>query len=155
MHIRPLIRATFICSFFIFSVISVHAATKEQMRAAPIEQQLAYLDSDDIPFEKVDRILVNRFKTLLDRMVPRYEESRNEIGNWAVKAQSALESYGIRESLLNILEGMNSIYKGSLGKISFKETATMYVVLRSEGWPHERAVLGCQQLLEGISKLKP
>ena len=112
----------------------------EEIRNAPIEQQLAFLNAPNSSWTRLDPLVVARFKSLLDQLTQKYFEDRALIANWTVKIQGALEHYGINETPLNMMEGINGLSGGS-GSKSYKDSLTAYATLRNEkGKSHKEAL---------------
>ncbi|MFZ0946148.1 MAG: hypothetical protein WB930_13845 [Syntrophobacteraceae bacterium] len=111
----------------------------EEIRNAPIEQQLAFLNAPNSSWTRLDPLVVARFKSLLDQLTQKYFEDRALIANWTVKIQGALEHYGINETPLNMMEGINGLSGGS-GSKSYKDSLTAYATLRNKGKSHKEAL---------------
>jgi hypothetical protein len=57
-----------------------------------------------------------------------------------VKIQGALESYGVRETLRNMMEGINSLSLRPGRMATYKDSLTAYATLRNKGKSHKDAV---------------
>jgi len=122
--------------------------------SASIEEKLVFLNTDKSEFN-IDPVKVNRFRYLLDALQKRHPESRQQIADWTVKAQGALKDNGINESLLEIMESIYSVKLNKrLGKMSYKDLATSYVMARSEGMSRHDAVQGLYEFFRGVARLK-
>jgi hypothetical protein len=123
---------------------------RSEMMSAPLERQLTFLNDPNSSWAKLDPLVVARFRSLLDQLVQGYTEDEGQIANLTVKTQGALESYGISETLLNIMEGMNTVGINSGSKRGYKDTLTAYIVLRNKWITHEDAVAGLREILESL-----
>jgi hypothetical protein len=97
-----------------------------------------------------DHFTVNRFRTLLNELSYTYVENRQQIADMSVKAQQILKERGIKESLLNIMEGLNQIFTRKIENQKYAEYAAAYLTLRSKGESHRDAILGLKALVEAI-----
>jgi hypothetical protein len=92
----------------LFAVQAGAADLREELMNAPPEKQLAFLNAPNSSWTKLDPLVVARFRSLLNQLNQCYSENDRQIADWTVQMQEALETYGIKESLLNLMEGMNS-----------------------------------------------
>jgi hypothetical protein len=111
----------------------------------PLEQQLATVDDG---YVAVDDIRVARFRSLLDQLSETSSSSEQQIADQTVKCQELLKDKGIKESLINIMEGMNKIFASSTQKKQYSEWLAAYVVLREKSTSHDDAI----KSLEGIGQ---
>ena len=114
---------------------------RSEVLSGPIENKLAFLNTPGAPAGKLDPALVARFRSLLDQLVKTYpSEDEYQIADQTSRTQSALESYGVKETLLNMMEGINSLSLRPGRRASYHNELTAYAVLRNKGMSHKDAV---------------
>lgn len=120
----------------------------EQQKASqpmPLEHKLAIIDKG---YVTRDDITVTRFRTLLDQLSSKYNETRQKISDVTVGGQSLLrDKYGIEESLLNIMEDMNQVLITKVDP-SYPVYATAYVHLRKTGISRQQAIIGIESFIK-------
>lgn len=135
------VRATIIIACLFCAGRAGAGDLRSEVTKGPVENQLAFLNDPAAPAAKLDAALVARFRSLLDQLVQTYSsEDEGQIANWSVKMQGALESYGIKETLLNMMEGINSLNLRPGRKATYKDSLTAYATLRNKGRSHKDAV---------------
>lgn len=97
----------------------------EKNNDMPTEQKLAILDAET--FVDTTDLKVLRIKTLLNDLASMYNEPRDTIAEYTSKAQGVLHDRGIKESCLNILEGMRR--GGKVDKTPYKDAVTLYIMV--------------------------
>ena len=97
----------FICLLFV-SPINVNAANNNSLA-----QNLAVLD--DYGTQENDAMIVNRFRYLVNAISASFNEDRQTIAETTFMSKKLLADRGIDESLLNIMEGFNSIFGNKTG----------------------------------------
>jgi hypothetical protein len=123
-------------------------------KTATLEEKMVFLNNDKSP-SSIDQVKVNRFKSIFDSLQLKHPETRQEIADYTVKAQSVLKDAGISESLLEIAESMNNLKLDKrLGKISYKDLVISYVVVRTKGMSRADAVQGLHEFYRGIARTK-
>ncbi|MCK4306063.1 MAG: hypothetical protein KAY24_17620 [Candidatus Eisenbacteria sp.] len=86
-------------------------------------------------------ITIARFRSLLDQLSAKFVEDRQQIADMAVMARKLLrEDNGIDESLLNIMEGLNTVFYSDLKNQTFAEYSAAYGALRSSGQTHDEVI---------------
>ena len=116
--------------------------------AKSLEYKLAVLDAGrSVP---KDHITVARFRSLLKQLSDTYVENRMEIADATVTAQNLLRKDGIKESLLDIMEGMNQLFSKPIKNQKYIEYAAAYVTLRENGQSHSEAIRGLKALLKSM-----
>lgn len=115
--------------------------------AMPLEQQLASINAGVTVAS--DDIAVARFKSLLRQLDRTFRESPKEIADMSVKAQELLQEKGIRQDLVSIMEGLNTLFPAGKG-YRFAEYSAAYVVLRDKGQTHDEAISGLRALVKGL-----
>ena len=119
---------------------------KQVFSDKPIEYKLAiinaggYIDEDDIT--------VNRFRSLLEQLSHTYIENRQQVADMTVTAKELLRKEGIKENLLNIMEGMNQLFSQPIENQEYAKYAAMYVTLRRNGRSHSQAIGDIRAILE-------
>ncbi len=94
---------------------------------------------------------VKRFKSLLEKLDGKYEENEEEIGNISANVKKILEEEkGIEETLTNIMEGMNLVF-GSTASVKYAEAVSSYIILRDNGYNHDKAVDGLKNVLNSMN----
>jgi hypothetical protein len=68
----------------------------------------------------------------------------------SVHTQNLLKKEGVKESLLNIMEGMNQLFVTPVKNQRFAEYAAAYVTLRQKGDSHAVALRGLQGMLRSF-----
>jgi len=116
-----------------------------------LEYKLAVIDGVWGASEE-NNVTVARFRTLLRLLSSKYVENRQQIADMTVKAQELLRKDGVAESLLNIMEGLNTVMRIQVGNQRYAEYAAAYTALRSGGMAHQEAVDGLQALIESIAR---
>ena len=124
----------------------------EQQKTSPsmsLEHKLAIIDKG---YVTRDDITVTRFRTLLDQLSSKYNETRQKISDVTVAAQNLLrDKYGIEESLLNIMEDMNQVVITKINP-SYPLYATAYVQLRKTGISRQQAIIGIESFIKSIGR---
>jgi len=97
-----------------------------------------------------DHYTIGRFRNLLNELSYTYVENRQQIADMSVTAQQILKERGIKESLLNIMEGINQIFPRKIENQKYAEYAAAYLTLRSKGESHRDAIVGLKALVEAL-----
>ncbi len=86
-------------------------------------------------------ITVARFDSLLKQLSVGYHESQEKIANVSVVLLELMAKDGIKETLLNVMEGMNlaNLYRYGTN-YSYIDCCGAYSVLRNAGYTHNDAV---------------
>lgn len=117
----------FIFFSFILSLTensSNHNRTQTEEKS--MEYMLAVIDNG---YLKSDDIIIKRYKYLLTSIDNKTKENYKQVGNMTVKAQTQLEErYGVKISLLKILEDMNYTLPDNI-ELSYAEMTTLYIML--------------------------
>jgi len=126
----------------------------------PAEQKAPQPETLEYKLASIDKgyrgsrndIIVTRFRSLLEQLDATYAENKQQIADSTVFAQKMLrDEYGIKESLLNIMEGMNQVFPTKFDP-SYKEYVTAYVLLRGTGLPHQQVLIGIEAYLKSIGR---
>ena len=120
---------------------------KPKAKTESMEYMLATIEKG---YVSRDDIIIARFRSLLQQLDSTYIESKKQIGDMTVTAQNLLRNEGIKESLLNIMEGMNGLFSKRVENQSYAEYTTAYIVLRKKGQSHYEAIAGLKALLESL-----
>jgi hypothetical protein len=123
----------------------------QDIKSAPMERQLAFLDLPS-GMGNLDPIIVARFRSLLNQLHEKHpSENDHDIGDWTVRIQGAMEKSGIKESLLNIMEGVNSVNPRVGHRLpTYKDCTTAYASLRIRGKGHRDAVAFLPKFIEAL-----
>lgn len=121
---------------------------KPQPKSESLEFKLATIEKG---YVSRDDIIIARFRSLLEQLDAKFIENKTQISDMSVGAQKLLrEEEGIKESLLNIMEGMNRLFSSESANLKYSEYASAYMVLRTKGQSHHEAVEGLKALLQSL-----
>ena len=124
-------------------------AVKKKAEPMPVERQLAMIDKG---YVSEDDIIVTRYRSLLADLADTYSRTKQQIADATVMGQKLLkEKFGIKESLLNILEDMNQVTVTKANP-NYAEYATAYVYLRKTGTSRQMAIRGVEDYLKSIGR---
>lgn len=113
-----------------------------------IEYMLATIEKG---YVSRDDPIIARFRSLLKQLDAKFVENKTQIADMSVGAQKLLkEDEGIKESLLNIMEGMNRLFSSESTKLKYPEYLSAYMILRSKGQSHYEAIAGLKALLQSL-----
>jgi hypothetical protein len=116
-----------------------------QTKSESLEYKLASIEKG---YVSRDDIIIARFRSLLQQLDSTYIESKQQIADKTLKTQELLKDRGIKENLLNIMEGMNRLFSTSAGSRSYAEDLGRYIFLRNKGQSHNEAIEGLRALLQ-------
>ncbi len=148
----------FIVGFLAFSIISdindreddYITSYTTQEKPETLEYKLATIEKG---YVSRDDILIRRFRSLLSQLSDSYVENKQQISDMTVKAQEILEKEeGIKESLLNMMEGMNQIFYKKIENQKYSEYMAAYMALRRKGQSHNEAINGLKGIVENLIK---
>jgi len=126
-----------------------HETTRPQAKSTSLEYMLATIDKG---YVSKDDIIITRFRSLLQTLDAIYVENKKQIADLTVTAQNILrDRYGIKETLLNIMEGMNQVHVTKINP-SYKFYTTAYIQLRKSGQSHQQALIGIESFLKSIGR---
>ena len=125
-------------------------SSRKLFQSESLEFKLATIDKG---YVSRDDIIITRFRNLLQQLDGTYIENKQQIADMTVVAVQDLlrDKYGIRESLLNVMEGMNQVVPSKEGA-GYKLYITAYVQLRNQGLSHQRALLGIESFLKSMER---
>lgn len=98
-----------------------------------------YVDKDDI--------IIARFRSLLSQLDKTFIENKKQISDLTVGTQEILKKEGIKESLLNIMEGLNSLYPSLPTKLKYADHIVVYIAFRDKGHSHRTAIAMLKDLI--------
>jgi len=125
------------------------ATQQKASQSETIEYKLATIDKG---YVSRDDITITRFKSLLQQLDATYAEDKQNIADCTVVAQRMLKNdYGIKETMLNIMEALNQIYPTKANP-SYAMYATAYCILRGRGSSHQQALIGVELYLKSIGR---
>lgn len=93
-----------------------------------------------------DDVRALRFRSLLQQLSEKYEETPERIADMSVACRSSLREKGVSESVINIMEGMNQVFNASILSSSgintqkYAEHLAAYIVVRNTGSSHADAI---------------
>jgi hypothetical protein len=123
--------------------------------ANSLEHKLANINSRG--YVTPDHITVARFRSLLTQMARKFSEDEQQIADMSVHSLTLLESNGVQERLINIMEGINSLPVTARGLPStwheYRQYLVIYVTSRTSGVSHDTAVGGLRALIVETLKL--
>ncbi len=128
---------------------SQQATQQQAPKSETIEYKLATIDKG---YVSRDDITIIRFKSLLQQLDATYADNKQELGDSTVVAQRMLKNdYGIKETMLNIMEDLNKVYVTKVNP-SYGLYATAYVMLRGKGLSRQQAIIGVESFLKSIGR---
>lgn len=92
-------------------------------------------------------LIVKRYNSLLKQLDNKYVESENRISEMTLAAYQQLLDDGIKESMVNIMEGLNSVFSQKQPNIKYAEYVSIYVVMRKSGVSHYDTIKDIKALL--------
>ncbi len=113
-----------------------------------LEYKLAVIDEGG--FVSKDHVSVARFKSLLRQLSDTFVENEQQISDMSVRAQQILREDGIRESIINIMEGLNRIFLSKVENQKYAEYSAVYLTLRTKGQSHQDAIEGLKALIQSL-----
>lgn len=114
-----------------------------------IEFKLAAIDNNSKI--NVSSYQTSRFEYLLNNIHSKTRETKIRIADMTVTAQNKLKENGIKESLLNIMEGMNEVLYSNVEGQSYSEYVSAYIVFRTQGQSHRDAILDLIAMMKAFS----
>jgi len=148
-------------SIIVLGVISFYMACKEDQgersssytkeeKPESLEYMLATIEKG---YVSRDDIIITRFRSLLSQLSNTYVENKQQISDMTVRAQGILEKEeGIKESLLNMMEGMNQIFYIKVENQNYSEYMAAYMTLRRKGQSHNDAINGLKGIVDALIK---
>lgn len=125
--------------------------TFDNAESLGLEYVLAILDAGQ-PIERAD-LRVARCKSLLKQLDETYVENPKEITNMTVGGRDLLEKEGIKQSLLPMMEAMNTLFIGHKG-FKYSEYLGAYITLRNKGQKHDEAISSLKALIKALTEPK-
>ena len=130
--------------------VAFPAAQLPAQRLETLEYQIAKLDTDT--FVAKDDPVVFRFKSLLVQLSKTFVEDTEQIAHITFKIKKILEEKGVQESMLNIMEGMNSIFYTKIENQNYKEYLAAYATVRIKGMSHQDSIKGLHDIIKAITQ---
>jgi hypothetical protein len=97
-----------------------------------------------------DALAMNRFRSLLAQLDASYVETPMQIADMTAKIQDTLRNDGISVSLLEMMEGMNTIFPMPMPNQEYVQFLAMYGAARQKGYSHERAITTLTDFVYGL-----
>jgi hypothetical protein len=113
-----------------------------------LEYKLAVINAET--YVREDDLVVARFRSLLRQLDQTFAEDVATIGNISVKAKNMLGGEGIRLDMLAMMEGINRTKPLKAPK--YAEYVGAYVVNRTQGLTHDRAIAGLNGVVEQMRR---
>jgi len=112
--------------------------------------------ADQSGFVLNDNKTLIQLDNLLSQLDRKYYDSREQIANKTLNAQRQLGNFGVNESVLTIMEGMNTINDRNDDRKNYSAYLTIYIVLRKEMGSHNKTISDMQKSIDlvGIEELK-
>lgn len=95
--------------------------------------------------------LVKRFENIITQLDLKYIENKEQIGDKTVTGKNQLERVGIKEPMINIMEGISRLEDIHTKKKQYGDYVACYVIFRSQGFGHLGALERLQLLLKRMS----
>jgi len=116
-----------------------------------LEYKLATINAGG--YVSKDHVTVSQFRGLLDKLSSTYRENRQQVADISVKTQELLKENGVKESLFNIMKGLNQLFavKAENKKFpnpEYSDSAAAYAMQRREGKSHSEAIRELQSVLK-------
>ena len=147
---KNLLRGIAVCWALMLAVAGIWGGKPltNTIKEEPLEYRLAVISSKG--YVREDDEIVARFRSLLDQLSQNYIEDPQQIANMSVIARNKLKAYGVDESLLNIMEGLNQIiWTNGPRKRRYSEYIFAYAGMRHNGLTHCEAIERLQASLNG------
>ena len=147
-----LVPSVLLLNFFLSGEPSLTPEQKAQKEAqekktlSDYPMMLATIDGND-----GDPLKVNRYRSLLDQLDDSFVETPEQIADMSANAKAELGKEGIAESVLPIMEAMNTILSVPVANQKYAEYTAAYMTLRVKGQTHEQATSGLRALLASIT----
>jgi hypothetical protein len=127
---------------FVFTIFDGVIFSQSLAYKLAVIERNSFVDKDDL--------LVKRFNNLLNQLENKYMDSQQRISDATVAAKESLEKGGIKESMITLMEGMNTIYDPSNKSKKYHEYLGSYLIIRLQGRTHKETLLIFQQLLNEV-----
>lgn len=95
---------------------------------------------------------IARYQSLFNQLTKSFNLSEQKIADQTAFAITFLKKEGIKESFLNIMEGMNSI--SMIIKGTYADILSMYCTLRNKGLSHKDALDGVVGIWQQLNQSK-
>lgn len=117
-------------------------------RGEALEYQLAVINNKDYVSENEGTVA--HFRIVLNQLSQSYNEDHKQIADLSLIVHDRLSKAGIKESLLNIMEGLSLLLWPEYSKKqSYAECVLAYVELRTKGLSHQEAIDSLQAIING------
>lgn len=114
-----------------------------------VEYQLAVINAGT--YISKDDITVNRFRYLLGRICTTFKITKTQAGDMTIKCcQMLKEEMGVEETLLTIMEGMNTLISQKTKDQKYQDYLALYLGLRNDGKTHDEAIRILQGSLQAM-----
>ena len=132
---------------FLFSIL-IFLASILNLHAQSIGYKMAVVEKNGYVSE--NDLLVKRFDNLLQQLDKKYIDDKQQIADKTVTAKQILEEKGIKESMIKMMEGMNTIYDTKNKYKKYNEYLSCYLILRIQGRNHDETIKVLQSLLNSL-----
>jgi len=122
----------------ILFTMSIFLISNSTLYSQSIAYKLAMVEKNGYVSEN-DKI-VKRFDYLLTRLDNKYVDTKQEIADKTVKAKQLLEERGVKESMIKMMEGMNTLNEPKDTYKNYNEYLTIYIILRSNLSSHDETI---------------
>ncbi|MGA1870701.1 MAG: hypothetical protein ACMUJM_19375 [bacterium] len=123
-------------------------STTSVIKGETLEYKLALLNGCGSVQE--NDMEIGHFRNLLDQLSQNYMEDRQQIANMSVVARQTMKKSGIEVSLVNIMEGLNSLFfPQNIKSPRYAHYVLAYANWRKEGFSHQETVEKLQAMISG------
>ena len=84
---------------------------------------------------------------MFNQLSSKYVETEQRIADMTVVAKDELEKIGLREPMINIMEGICRLTDRKTKSKKYADNVSCYIIFRSQGFDHTEALIKIQDLL--------
>lgn len=96
-------------------------------------------------------LIIRRYANMVKQLDYKYLEDSMQIADMTVSGRNQLIKFGIDQSMLEFMQGINTLYDPHSKSKHYSDYVSLYVVLRSKGLDHSQAFEKLQLLLNSMS----
>jgi hypothetical protein len=133
---------------FLFTLLTL-CACFSNLSAQSIGYKLAVIEKNGYVSE--NDLLVKRFNNIVNQLDIKYIENKEQIGDMTVSGRNQLIEMGIKEQMINVMEGICRLTDLYTKKKQYSDNVSCYLILRSKGFSHDEALKKLQDLLNSMS----
>jgi len=132
----------------ILFAISIFLMSNSNLYSQSIAYKLAVVEKNGYVSDNDQT--VKRFDYLLSSLDNKYVDSKQEIADKTVKAKQLLADRGVNESMIKMMEGMNTLNDPKDTYKNYNEYLTIYIILRSDLPNHDETISSMKSSLSLI-----